>query len=90
MLQAPAGSCVRRPDGARLSTRVAEYVLADGTSPFGQWFERLARASGKPAKSLNRMLSSSGNPSMDNLAVIFGAIRRELGVDIRVRTIRAA
>lgn len=52
-------------------------------------FERLARTSGKPAKSLHRMLSSSGNPSMDNLAVIFGAIRRELGVDIQVRTVKA-
>ncbi len=53
-------------------------------------FERLAEVSGKPAKSLHRMLSATGNPSMDNLAVIFGAIRHELGVGIRVRTIKAA
>lgn len=39
---------------------------------------------------VHRMLSASGNPSMDNLAVIFGAVRRDLGVGIRVRTIRAA
>jgi DNA-binding phage protein len=53
-------------------------------------FERLAAATGKPSKSLHRMLSATGNPSMDNLAVIFDAVRRELGVGIRVRTIRAA
>ena len=53
-------------------------------------FERLSGATGKPAKSLHRMLSASGNPSMDNLAVIFDAVRRELGVGIRVKTIKAA
>ena len=53
-------------------------------------FERLAATTGKPAKSLHRMLSATGNPSMDNLAVIFGAVRRELGVGIRVKTIKAA
>jgi hypothetical protein len=45
---------------------------------------------GKPVKSLHRMLSAAGNPSMDSLAVIFGAIRHELGVGIRVKTIKAA
>jgi DNA-binding phage protein len=49
-------------------------------------FERLAAATGTPAKSLHRMLSASGNPSMDNLAVIFAAVGRALGVGIRVTT----
>jgi DNA-binding phage protein len=31
-------------------------------------FEGLARETAKPAKSLHRMLSANGNPSMDNLA----------------------
>jgi DNA-binding phage protein len=53
-------------------------------------FERLSGTTGKPAKSLHRMLSASGNPSMDNLAVIFDAVRRELGVGMRVKTIEAA
>ncbi len=53
-------------------------------------FERLAAATGKPSKSLHRMLTATGNPSMDNLAVIFDAVRRELGVGIRVKTIKAA
>jgi hypothetical protein len=36
------------------------------------------------------MLSAAGNPGMDNLDVIFGAVRRELGVGLRIMTIRAA
>jgi DNA-binding phage protein len=50
-------------------------------------FERLSAATGRPAKSLHRMLSASGNPSMDNLAVILNAVRRELGLRIRVKTV---
>jgi DNA-binding phage protein len=53
-------------------------------------FERLAVATGKPAKSLHRMLSARGNPSMDNLATIVGAIRRKLGLKIATRTVKAA
>ena len=33
------------------------------------------------------MLSESGNPSMDNLAAIFGAVRKRLGVDIEVHAV---
>jgi DNA-binding phage protein len=70
------------PETARLTLRELVNVTVG--------FERLAAATGKPAKSLHRMLSASGNPSMDNLAVIFGAVRRQLGVRIRVKTIKAA
>ena len=52
-------------------------------------FEKLAERTGTPSKSLHRMLSASGNPTMDNLAGIFGAIRNSLKVDLRVRTTRA-
>jgi DNA-binding phage protein len=41
-----------------------------------------------PPKRLHRMLSANGNPNMDNLARVFGAARRELGVGIRVRTVK--
>ena len=41
-------------------------------------FEQLAVLTDKPSKSLHRMLSPKGNPSMDNLAAIFGAIRARL------------
>jgi DNA-binding phage protein len=44
---------------------------------------------GRPAKSLHRMLSQHGNPGMDNLAAIFGAIRRKLRVGIKVRSVAA-
>ena len=53
-------------------------------------FERLSVETGSPAKSLHRMLSVRGNPSMDNVAAIFTAMRTALGVQIRVRTVRAA
>ena len=53
-------------------------------------FERLAAATGKPSKSLHRMLSPKGNPSMDNLAIIIGAIRKRLGVKLATRAVKAA
>ena len=43
-------------------------------------FEELASETKRPSKSLHRMLSEKGNPSMDNLAAIFGAVRKRLGV----------
>ena len=53
-------------------------------------FEGLARETDRPSKSLHRMLSSHGNPSMDNLAAIFGAVRRQLGVQIEAHAVKAA
>lgn len=53
-------------------------------------FEGLARETTKPAKSLHRMLSATGNPSMDNLAAIFSAVGKRLGVDIEARAVEAA
>lgn len=43
-------------------------------------FEELAQVTAKPSKSLHRMLSTQGNPSMDNLAVILCAVGKELEV----------
>lgn len=53
-------------------------------------FEALAAETGKPAKSLHRMLSKRGNPSMDNLAAIFDILRRELGVELEAHAVEAA
>lgn len=53
-------------------------------------FEMLATETAKPAKSLHRMLSKNGNPTMDNLAAILGVVRKKLGVDLQARTVRAA
>jgi DNA-binding phage protein len=53
-------------------------------------FEALATGTAKPAKSLHRMLSKQGNPTMDNLAAIFGALSKKFGVDLQARTVGAA
>jgi DNA-binding phage protein len=53
-------------------------------------FETLSVETNKPSKSLHRMLSEKGNPSMDNLAAIFGAVRKRLGVDIQAHAVEAA
>lgn len=70
------------PDTARLILR----DLVNATLGF----EQLATLTNKPSKSLHRMLSPNGNPSMDNLAAIFGAIRAWLNVAFDVRVVEAA
>ena len=50
-------------------------------------FERLAKVTATPSKSLHRMLSPKGNPSMDNLAAIFDAIRKCLKVSLKAHTV---
>lgn len=52
-------------------------------------FESLAQEVHKPAKSLHRMLSTSGNPTMNNISAIFAAIKRALKVEIRTRVVMA-
>ena len=52
-------------------------------------FEQLATLTAKPSKSLNRMLSPNGNPSMDNLAVIFQAVRERLHVSLSAHSVAA-
>lgn len=49
-------------------------------------FESLAEETNKPRKSLHRMLSEKGNPSMDNLA----AVRKRLGVNMEAHAVQAA
>lgn len=49
-------------------------------------FEQLAIETSKPSKSLHRMLSAKGNPTMDNLTAIFNVLRKKLNVDITVKT----
>src|SRR5579862_8350781 len=70
------------PDTARLMLR----DLVNATIGF----EGLAAETARPSKSLHRMLSKSGNPSMDNLAAIFDVLRKQLGVALEARTVRAA
>lgn len=70
------------PDAARLILR----DLVNATIGF----EQLAVVTRKPSKSLHRMLSRSGNPSMDNLAAIFGAVKNWLKVAFDVRVVETA
>jgi DNA-binding phage protein len=46
-------------------------------------FEELARRTSKPSKSLHRMLSDSGNPTMASLSAILVALKKSLNVEIR-------
>lgn len=68
---------------------VARVILRDLVNA-SVGFEQLAAETNKPSKSLHRMLSENGNPSMDNLAAIFGAVRRRLGVAIEAHAVEAA
>lgn len=52
-------------------------------------FEQLAVLTEKPSKSLHRMLSPTGNPSMDNLAAIFRAVREKLHVSLQAYSVAA-
>ena len=52
-------------------------------------FEQLAALTEKPSKSLHRMLSPTGNPSMNNLAAIFRAVRERLQVSLSAQSVAA-
>lgn len=52
-------------------------------------FEELAKETDRPSKSLHRMLSARGNPTMDNLTTIFRVLRKKLGVSINVQVVTA-
>jgi DNA-binding phage protein len=46
-------------------------------------FEQLSKLTDVPSKSLHRMLSPKGNPSMDNLAAILGAVSSKVSRSVR-------
>ncbi|PZD70249.1 hypothetical protein C1752_15941 [Acaryochloris thomasi RCC1774] len=70
------------PDTARLMLR----DLVNATVGF----EELATKINKPSKSLHRMLSERGNPTMENLTAIFNALRQELSVELTVQAVACA
>lgn len=51
-------------------------------------FETLSLHVGSPSKSLHRMLSSRGNPSMDNLSAIISTITKNLNVSFDVTVVK--
>ncbi|MGR3219116.1 MAG: helix-turn-helix domain-containing transcriptional regulator [Candidatus Anammoxibacter sp.] len=65
---------------------VARLVLRDLVNAT-VGFEELSVEVAKPSKSLHRMLSAKGNPTMDNLTTIFKVLRKKLNVDIQVHTV---
>jgi DNA-binding phage protein len=50
-------------------------------------FETLADEIHKPAKSLHRMLSTSGNPTMSNISSVFAAVKRALKVEVHAQIV---
>ena len=48
-------------------------------------FEKLAEKTSLPSKSLHRMLSAKGNPTMNNLTAIFNVLRQQLNVNLEVQ-----
>jgi DNA-binding phage protein len=59
---------------------VARLILRDLVNASMEFVD-LAKETNRPSKSLRRMLSEQGSPSMDNLAAIFGAVRERLGLE---------
>ena len=53
-------------------------------------FERLARSTNTPVKSLMRMLGPKGNPTASNLFAIIGELQRSSGLQLQVRLSRDA
>lgn len=67
---------------------VARLILRDLVNA-SVGFEHLAAETKRPSKSLHRMLSENGNPSMDNLSAIFAAVRKQLGVALEPQGVEA-
>ena len=81
------------PDFAKALLNEAVSLMLDGDATTAKLilrdlvnatvgFERLAEEIHKPGKSLHRMLSGSGNPTMENLSAIFASIKKYLHVRI--------
>ena len=68
---------------------IARLVLRDLVNAT-MGFEELAVEVQKPSKSLHRMLSAKGNPTMNNLTKILIVLKRKLNVDFEIRTIQHA
>jgi DNA-binding phage protein len=52
-------------------------------------FEKLSSRVGSPSKSLHRMLSQRGNPSMDNLSAILSTMASVLNVSVETTVVKA-
>lgn len=88
------------PDFAKALLHESVNLMLDGDSATAKLilrdlinatvgFERLAEEVRKSSKSLHRMLSGSGNPTMENLSAIFASIKKMLHVKIDARVTAA-
>lgn len=50
-------------------------------------FEQIAAATKRPSKSVHRMLSARGNPTMESLTAVFSAIRKVLNITFETHTV---
>ena len=53
-------------------------------------FEQIAAATHRPSKSVHRMLSARGNPTMESLSAVFAAIRKVLNISFETHTVHRA
>jgi len=79
-----AGALAAHLDGEAAAGRALLRDLVNATLGF----EALARATGRPAKSLHRMLSPAGNPTSESFFEIVRALARatRMKLDVRART----
>lgn len=61
---------------------IRDYVLAS----IG--FEALAKEVGKKPESIKRMLSASGNPTINNMAALLSSLSQHEGIRLHVETTR--
>ena len=66
------------------SAKVILHDLVNATVGFNSLSEQLSKSD----KSLHRMLSDKGNPTMTNLSAIFSAIQKALSVSFNIRAIK--
>ena len=67
----------------------AKYILRDlVNATIG--FEQLAQSVERPSKSVHRMLSPAGNPTMSNLAAIFAALKNAMKVELQAHAVRVS
>ncbi|MBX9824343.1 MAG: transcriptional regulator [Xanthobacteraceae bacterium] len=53
-------------------------------------FDRLGKVLGRPPKSLMRMFGPDGNPTVENLFGVIGALQAETGVHLKIRAVADA
>jgi DNA-binding phage protein len=67
-------------------TKTARLVLRDLVNAT-VGFQSLATITHKESKSVQRMLSASGNPTMENLSIIIKTIKDALNVEIKTNVV---